>query len=82
VNNLMPGRIDTDRVQTLDSMKAEAMEVPVEEIRAANEQGIPIGRYGTISEFGRLGTFLLSDAASYITGQTIAVDGGSTRTVW
>ena len=82
VNNLMPGRIDTDRVEALDTMKAEALEVPMAEIRAANEQGIPLGRYGTIEEFGRLGAFLLSDAAAYITGQTIAVDGGSIQTVW
>ncbi|VGO16763.1 3-oxoacyl-[acyl-carrier-protein] reductase FabG [Pontiella desulfatans] len=82
INNLMPGRIDTDRVQALDALKAEARELPVEEVRAANELGIPLGRYGTIEEFGRLGAFLLSDAASYITGQTIAVDGGSMKTVW
>jgi 3-oxoacyl-[acyl-carrier protein] reductase len=82
VNNLMPGRIDTDRVQSLDAMNADAREVSVEEIKATNELGIPLGRYGTIEEFGRLGAFLLSDAASYITGQTIAVDGGSIKTVW
>jgi 3-oxoacyl-[acyl-carrier protein] reductase len=82
INNLMPGRIDTDRVQSLDQMNADAKAVPVEEVRAVNEQGIPLGRYGTIEEFGRLGAFLLSDAASYITGQTIAVDGGSIKTVW
>ncbi|MBT8042620.1 MAG: SDR family oxidoreductase, partial [Pontiella sp.] len=79
---LMPGRIDTDRVESLDSLHADAKGVPVEEIRAANELGIPLGRYGTIEEFGRFGAFLLSDAASYITGQTIAVDGGSVSTVW
>jgi len=82
VNNLMPGRIDTDRVQSLDQMNADARGVPVEEIKAANELGIPLGRYGTIEEFGHLAAFLLSDAASYITGQTIAVDGGSIKTVW
>lgn len=82
VNNLMPGRIDTDRVQSLDALKAEAADVQVEEIRAASENGIPLGRYGTIEEFGRFGAFLLSDAASYITGQTIAVDGGAIHTVW
>ncbi len=82
VNNLMPGRIDTDRVQSLDALNAETMDVQIEEIRAANEAGIPLGRYGSIEEFGRLGAFLLSDAASYITGQTIAVDGGSINTVW
>ncbi|QBG48391.1 SDR family oxidoreductase [Verrucomicrobia bacterium S94] len=82
VNNLMPGRIDTDRVQSLDSMNAENLNRPVDEVKAANEAGIPLGRYGTIEEFGKLGAFLLSDAASYITGQTIAVDGGSINTVW
>uniref|UniRef100_UPI003562B2D8 SDR family oxidoreductase n=1 Tax=Pontiella sp. TaxID=2837462 RepID=UPI003562B2D8 len=73
---------DTDRVQSLDALNAETMDVQIEEIRAANEAGIPLGRYGSIEEFGRLGAFLLSDAASYITGQTIAVDGGSINTVW
>jgi 3-oxoacyl-[acyl-carrier protein] reductase len=82
VNNLMPGRIDTDRVQSLDAMNADARALPIEQIKAANEQNIPLGRYGTIEEFGRFGAFLLSDAASYITGQTIAVDGGSIKTVW
>ena len=82
INNLMPGRIDTDRVQALDVMNAKACGCSVEEIKASVEQGIPLGRYGTIEEFGRLGAFLLSDAASYITGQTIAADGGSIKTVW
>lgn len=82
VNNLMPGRVDTDRVQSLDQMNAAAKGVTVEEIKAANKLGIPLGRYGTIEEFGRIGAFLLSDAASYITGQTIAVDGGTIKTVW
>jgi 3-oxoacyl-[acyl-carrier protein] reductase len=82
INNLMPGRIDTARVQSLDAMNAEKLDLAVEEVRAANELGIPLGRYGTIEEFGRLGAFLLSDAASYITGQTIAVDGGFVKTVW
>ncbi|MEA2069336.1 MAG: SDR family oxidoreductase, partial [Verrucomicrobiota bacterium] len=63
VNNLMPGRIDTDRVQSLDAMNAEAKGISPEEIKVANELGIPLGRYGSIEEFGRLGAFLLSDAA-------------------
>jgi 3-oxoacyl-[acyl-carrier protein] reductase len=82
VNNLMPGRIDTDRVKSLDALNAERGNRSVEEVKAANELGIPLGRYGTIEEFGRLAAFLLSDAAGYITGQTIAVDGGTIKTVW
>lgn len=82
MNNLMPGRIDTDRVRSLDAANAAAKEISEEDIKAANESGIPLGRYGTIEEFGRLGAFLLSDAAGYITGQTLAVDGGSIKTVW
>jgi 3-oxoacyl-[acyl-carrier protein] reductase len=82
VNNLMPGRIDTDRVRELDRINAESRGLAAEEIKAAAELGIPLRRYGTIEEFGRLGAFLLSDAAGYITGQTLAVDGGSIKTVW
>ncbi|WP_372807346.1 SDR family oxidoreductase [Pontiella sp.] len=82
VNNLLPGRIDTDRVQSLDALRADAQDLSIEDVRAANELIIPLGRYGTIEEFGKLGAFLLSDAASYITGQTIAADGGSIKTVW
>lgn len=82
VNNLMPGRIDTDRVRSLDTMHAGNGGLDVAAVKSANELNIPLGRYGTIEEFGKLGAFLLSDAASYITGQTIAVDGGSVKTVW
>lgn len=82
VNNLMPGRIDTDRVKSLDALNAEARGLSVDEVRLDNEFAIPLQRYGTIEEFSRIGAFLLSDAASYITGQTIAVDGGSMKTVW
>lgn len=82
VNNLMPGRVDTDRVRSLDGLNAEQRGLDVADIKSANELVIPLGRYGTIEEFGKIGAFLLSDAASYITGQTIAVDGGSVKTVW
>ncbi len=82
VNNLLPGRIDTDRVKSLDKINAEKAGISVAEIKSKNEATIPIGRYGNIDEFGKVGAFLLSPAASYITGVSLAVDGGIMKTVW
>lgn len=76
VNNLIPGRIDTDRVKALDKNIAEKQSVSAEKIKQQHESAIPLGRYGTIEEFGRAGAFLLSAAASYITGASLVVDGG------
>ena len=81
VNNLVPGRIDTDRVQTVDKLNADKKGIPVEEQQRQQWNTIPLGRYGTIQETGNAASFLLSDAASYITGATIVVDGGKTRAV-
>ncbi|SHJ72352.1 3-oxoacyl-[acyl-carrier protein] reductase [Tangfeifania diversioriginum] len=82
VNNLLPGRINTDRLKALDQNISEKTGTPVQEVRQKNEANIPIGRYGTTEEFGKAGAFLLSPAASYITGSSLAVDGGSMKTVW
>ncbi|MCK3684785.1 SDR family oxidoreductase [Maribellus sp. YY47] len=82
VNNLVPGRIDTDRVKALDQNISEKSGVAVHEIKQKFEASIPLGRYGTIEEFGKAGAFLLSPAASYITGVSLAVDGGILKTVW
>ena len=82
INNLIPGRIDTDRVRSLDQIGADRRGIAVSHQKADQEQAIPIGRYGSIQEFGAAGAFLLSDAARYITGTTLLVDGGKTRTVW
>ena len=76
VNNLIPGRIDTDRVKAIDNNLAEKQGVAAGKIKQQNESLIPIGRYGTTEEFGKASAFLLSDAASYITGASLVVDGG------
>lgn len=82
LNNLMPGRINTDRIRSLDGLNSEKKGIPLKQIQAANHAQIPLGRYGNIEEFGRTGAFLLSEAASYITGSSLAVDGGVLKTVW
>ncbi|MFJ8633164.1 SDR family oxidoreductase [Streptomyces sp. NPDC093568] len=71
VVGLLPARIDTDRVRELDGMSADP-----EATRAANEARIPLRRYGAPEEFGRAAAFLLSPAASYLTGVMLPVDGG------
>lgn len=82
INNLVPGRIDTDRVRELDSKKASMKGISIEEIQSIEEAQITLQRYGTTDEFGKVGAFLLSDAASYITGSTIVVDGGKIQSNW
>ncbi|NNF04815.1 MAG: SDR family oxidoreductase [Rhodothermales bacterium] len=82
VNNLVPGRMDTDRVVELDTRAASRKGIDLVAQREEQERSLPMGRYGTTEEFGRVAAFILSDAASYVTGATILVDGGKTRTVW
>ncbi|MES9553386.1 SDR family oxidoreductase [Streptomyces sp. NPDC007076] len=72
VVGVLPARIDTDRARELDARSGDA-----EASRAAHEALIPLRRYGTPEEFGRAAAFLLSPAASYLTGIMLPVDGGS-----
>ncbi|WP_327269930.1 SDR family oxidoreductase [Streptomyces sp. NBC_01218] len=72
VVGLLPSRIDTDRVRELDALSGDA-----EAARTANESRIPLRRYGTPEEFGKTAAFLLSPAASYLTGIMLPVDGGT-----
>jgi 3-oxoacyl-[acyl-carrier protein] reductase len=76
VNQLMPGRIDTDRLRYLDEVNSKKAGISPEEQKQKALTAIPTGRYGNADEFGRAAAFLLSDAASYITGATLQVDGG------
>ena len=76
VNSMAPGRINTARSRSLDEARASEAGVPVEEQRRNASQGIPLGRYGEPAELGRAAAFLLSPAASYITGVSLQVDGG------
>jgi 3-oxoacyl-[acyl-carrier protein] reductase len=76
VNGLLPGRIDTERVRELDESRGDPGAA-----RSAANQGIPLRRYGKPAEFGRVAAFLLSPAASYVSGAMIPVDGGALRSI-
>lgn len=82
INNLVPGLFGTDRLKALDLINSREWRMTLEEVQKINFNSIPMGRYGDPDEFGKAATFLLSDAASYVTGETFIVDGGKTRTVW
>jgi 3-oxoacyl-[acyl-carrier protein] reductase len=74
VVGLMPGAIDTERARYLDSLKDDPVAA-----RAKMEAFIPLRRYGQPEEFGRVAAFVLSPAASYLTGSVIPVEGGAQR---
>jgi 3-oxoacyl-[acyl-carrier protein] reductase len=76
INGLLPVRIATDRVREFDALSGDP-----DEVRARESQNIPLRRYGEPEEFGRAAAFLLSPAASYITGAMIPVDGGAIRSI-
>ena len=81
VNTLLPGRIDTPRIQRLDQAAADRTGTSPEQARADSVKSIPVGRVGTPEEFGAVAAFLASPLAAYVTGSLIRVDGGSVRAV-
>ncbi|HNV81767.1 MAG TPA: SDR family oxidoreductase [Tenuifilaceae bacterium] len=82
INNILPGRFDTERVEQLDRIIAESKGIGISEVRSSFFEQIPLSRYGKPEELGNLAAFLFSEKASFITGVTIPVDGGMTKTVW
>ena len=79
VNSIAPGRIDTDRVRSLDEERANTTGKTYVAQRRDMEQAIPLGRYGEPAEFARAAAFLLSPASSYVSGAALQVDGGAVR---
>lgn len=76
VNVIAPGRIGTARIDQLDKMRADKVGISVEQLQENTYKTIPLGRYGLPSEYGKLAVFLCSQANTYITGQSVVVDGG------
>jgi 3-oxoacyl-[acyl-carrier protein] reductase len=76
INGLLPVRIATDRVREFDALSGDP-----DEVRARQSELIPLRRYGEPDEFARAAAFLLSPAASYITGPMVPIDGGAIRSI-
>ncbi|PSL45868.1 3-oxoacyl-[acyl-carrier protein] reductase [Salsuginibacillus halophilus] len=79
INTVGPGRIATDRLAELDEAKAEKTGQTKAEVEAASIAGIPLARYGKPEEFANMIVYLGSEANTYITGQSLLVDGGMVK---
>ena len=77
INNLLPGKFDTDRLAGLMQGMVQQSGKPLADVRAAQAAPIPARRFGTPAEFGAVCAFLCSQQAGYLTGQNILLDGGA-----
>lgn len=75
VNTVGPGRIDTERIEQLDTIWAEKAGISYEDQRAQSQASIPLGKYGSPADFGKIVAFLCSEANAYLSGQNILIDG-------
>lgn len=82
VNNIAPGKIMTARLRQLIASDAEKKRITFEEQLDVANGEIPLGRIGLVEELARTAVFLLSDVSSYITGQTVLVDGGASKSLF
>jgi 3-oxoacyl-[acyl-carrier protein] reductase len=77
INNLLPGKFDTDRIRSTLPAMAQKAGKTVDELRVIQQAQIPAGRYGNPQEFGAICAFLCSQHAAYMTGQNVLADGGA-----
>lgn len=81
-NTMIPGKIDTDRLRGTIKAQSAKRGISEEELSKNMSAQLPLQRFGTAEDAGKACAFLLSDASSYITGVSLAVDGGLIKTVW
>ncbi len=76
INNILPGKMDTDRLRSGFAFAAKKSNLAVDQVRQNEIAGIPAKRFGNVEEFGNVCAFLCSVHAGYITGRNILIDGG------
>jgi 3-oxoacyl-[acyl-carrier protein] reductase len=82
VNNILPGYTRTERLEELIDFLSEKEGISADEVKDRWNAEIPMRRLGEVHEFAALAAFLVSERASYITGSSIAVDGGWTKSLF
>lgn len=82
INNIITGRILTDRLRSLRERTAQQLGITVEEALKQSERDVPLGRLGEPEELAALVAFLASRQGGYISGTSIPVDGGLLKGIW